>query len=69
MHVSLSRRRPLTRFERLVGRRRAARVRRRAGLAAIWTGLELLRPRTLWAPACALALAVVSAAVLVVSLA
>jgi hypothetical protein len=67
MHVSLSRHRPPTRFERLVGRRRATRLRRRAGFAAIGAGVMLLRPRTLWAPALAVMLAVATGTVLVVA--
>ena len=39
-------RRPPTMVERLLGRRRARRLRRRIGLAAVGTGIMLLRPKT-----------------------
>jgi hypothetical protein len=67
MHVSLSRHRPPTGFERLVGRRRATRLRRRAGFAAIGAGVMLLRPRSLLAPALAVVLAATIGTVLVVA--
>ena len=37
-------------IERLLGRRRARRLRRRLGLAALGAGVLLLRPRTSWKP-------------------
>lgn len=40
----VARRRPTT-LERLLGRRRARRLRRRAGLLAVGAGVALLRPR------------------------
>ena len=43
------RRRPPSLTERLLGRRGLRRLRRRAGLAAVGTGLMLLRPRRGWA--------------------
>jgi hypothetical protein len=46
---SPTRRRP-TPVERLLGKRRARRLRRRLGLAALATGVVLLRPRHSWAP-------------------
>lgn len=61
MRVALpTTRRPPTLVERIVGRRRARRLRRRVGLAAVGLGVSLLRPR----PA-SLALAVLGAAMLV----
>ncbi len=38
-------RRPPSTLERLLGRRRVRRLRRRVGLAALGTGMVLLRPR------------------------
>jgi hypothetical protein len=40
-------RRPPGALERVLGRRRVRRLRRRAGLAALGTGMLLLRPRRL----------------------
>lgn len=61
MRVALpTTRRPPTLVERVVGRRRARRLRRRAGLLAVGLGVSMLRPR----PARA-ALAVTGAAALV----
>lgn len=40
-------RRPPSTLERLLGRRRVRRLRRRVGLAALGTGMVLLRPRRL----------------------
>jgi hypothetical protein len=53
-------RRPPTALERLLGRRRARRLRRRVGLAAVGTGLVLLRPKRMVpavAAACGVAIA------------
>ena len=53
-------RRPPTALERLLGRRRARRLRRRVGLAAVGTGLVLLRPKRMLptvAAACGVAIA------------
>jgi hypothetical protein len=55
-------RRPPTLIERIVGRRRARRLRRRVGLVAVGLGASMLRPRP--APL-ALGLALLGAATLV----
>jgi hypothetical protein len=51
-------RRPPTLLERLLGRRRARRLRRRVGLAAVGTGLVLLRPKRMPAVAAAWGVAI-----------
>jgi hypothetical protein len=58
-------RRPPNALERLLGRRRVRRLRRRVGLAALGTGIFLLRPRrsrvpvvATWVVAAALAVTV-----------
>ncbi|HMC43462.1 MAG TPA: hypothetical protein VKI20_10675 [Acidimicrobiales bacterium] len=50
MRLPTPSRRRLTALERLLGKRRARRLRRRLGLVALGTGLLLLRPRRSWAP-------------------
>ena len=58
------RRQPTT-LERLLGRRRARRLRRRLGLVALGAGVSLLRPRPAWAPLAAGAATVTALAVVV----
>jgi hypothetical protein len=62
MRVSL--RRPPTRLEQLLGRRRATSLRRRIGLIALGAGVSLLKPRVPLAHA-ALVTAVLVAAVVI----
>lgn len=45
MHLPATLRRKPTRLELLLGRQRAAQLRRRLGLLALGTGVSLLRPR------------------------
>jgi hypothetical protein len=64
-------RRPPTALERLLGRRRARRLRRRVGLAAVGTGLVLLRPKRMVpaVAACGVAIAVTVAVAVAVAVA
>jgi hypothetical protein len=65
MRLVIPAHRRLTTLERLLGRRRARRLRRRLGMAALGAGALLLRPRSLWVPvAVGTVLAVAGAALL-----
>lgn len=63
MRLSLTARRPPTALERLLGPKRARRLRRRLGLLALGTGYTLLKPRPGWAPVAGSAALVVLVAV------
>ena len=50
MRLSLTARRPPSALERLLGPKRARKLRRQLGLVALGTGYTLLKPRAGWAP-------------------
>jgi len=65
MRLAIPARRRLTTLERLLGRRRVRRLRRRLGIAALGTGALLLRPRSRWVPVTVATISLLAGAALV----
>jgi hypothetical protein len=65
MRMAIPARRSLTTLERLLGRRRVRRLRRRLGVAALGAGALLLRPRSRWGPVTVATISLLAGAALV----